>query len=201
LLRVNAAAQITDVCEDSLPIGCLASNYGINGVILGTLSTKLTLNAALDPTLDTHTFVAIMANTIDNSYSSSLLFGNFKTLNVAQENIATFSLGIQIEEEVAVIVDIREPIPDPVQQSSIASTNLSSPDANKNVTIKVNGVFVEDIRSIEVNGRRIAQDAWAQNATTITLTVPSVSSGSYVVQIYNGSAPILEPQTVVVTNK
>lgn len=202
LLRVNAAAQITDVCENSDPLGCYGSNYDINDVILGTLSPKLTLNAALDPNLDIHTFVAIMANTVDNAFSSSLLFGNFKTLNVAQVNIATFSLGIQTEEEVeeeVVESPPPPPLPDPNQLSTITGTTVSAADSSGNVRITVAGSFPETVRNIDVNGVRIKSENWVQDSTTVTVTVPAAASGSYAVQLWNGSFPVLQVQTVIAT--
>jgi hypothetical protein len=200
LLRVNSSAQITNVCTYGYSSGCYISDYEINGVVLGTISPKLTMLAALNPDLTTHTFVAIVANTDDTVLPSSLLLSGFKSFGVAQQLVSTFSYGIQIEEEV-VIVDERDPIPDPVQQSSISGSSVTAPDANKIVTITINGVFIEDIRNIEVNGRRIASSQWVQDGSVVTIKVPAMTSGSHIVQIFNGSAPALESQTVVIATK
>jgi hypothetical protein len=198
LLRVNAAAQITDVCDVGDASGCDASDYDINGVILSALSTKLTLNAALAANTDVHTFVAIMANTKDNSWASSLLLGNFKSYNFTPAEISTFSLGIQIEEE-EVIEPPAPPLPDPNQLSTITGTTVGAADSSGNVTITVAGSFPETVRNIDVNGRRLVAENWKQDSSSVSITIPVDASGSYVVQIWNGSFPVLQVQTVIAT--
>jgi hypothetical protein len=198
LLRVNAAAQITDVCDDGDADGCDASDYDINGVILSALSTKLTLNAALAANTEVHTFIAIMANTKDNSWASSLLLGNFKSYNFTPAEISTFSLGIQIEEE-EVIEPPAPPLPDPNQLSTITGTTVSAADSSGNVTITVAGSFPETVRNIDVNGRRLVAENWKQDSSSVSITVPVAATGNYVVQIWNGSFPVLQVQTVIAT--
>jgi hypothetical protein len=157
--------------------------------------------AALDPNLTDHTFVAIVANTDDTVLPSSLLLSNFQSFGVAQELMSVFSYGIQIEEEVVVTPLIpRTPVPDPNQSSEITGATVSSPDAKNNVTIEIKGSFLEKVRNIDVNGRRIALGDWAQDGSTVTFTIPAVTSESYSVQIWNGSLPLLQVQTIVITN-
>jgi hypothetical protein len=198
LLRVNSSAQITNVCTYGSAGGCYASDYEINGVILGTISPKLTMYAALSPDLAVHTFVAIVANTDDTILPSSLLLSNFQSFGVAQQLVSTFSYGIQIEEEVAVVTVKAEPVPDPIQMSEITGTSVSSPDAGNNVTITILGKFPQAVRNVDVNDRRISLDSWMQDSSTITFTVPATASGSYAVQIWNGSLPLLQVQTIVI---
>jgi hypothetical protein len=200
LLRVNESAQITDVCDIQSFTGCFVSNYALNGVTLGTMSPKLTLNAQLTSTTGTHTFVAIMANTNDTAYPSSLLFGNFQTIGAVQQLVSTFSFGIQIEEVIEEeVVVVAPPLPDPNQLSTITGTTVSTADSSGNVTITVAGSFPETVRNIDVNGRRIAPSSWVQESSTVTFTVPAATSGSYEVQIWNGSFPVLQVQTVIAT--
>jgi hypothetical protein len=198
LLRVNTSAQITDVCRVGDFYGCNESDYALNGVKLGTISPKLTLNAQLtDPDNDgVHTFVAIIANTNDNAYPSSLLFGNFQAIAAEQQLLSTFSFGIQIEEEVVVIAP---PLPDPNQLSTITGTTVSAADSSGNVTITVAGSFPETVRNIDVNGIRVRSENWVQDSTSVSVTVPAAASGSYEVQIWNGSFPVLQVQTVIAT--
>ena len=197
LLRVNAEAQITDVCDVGDASGCDESDYDINGVLLSALSTKLTLNAALAANTEVHTFIAIMANTKDNSWASSLLLGNLKSYNFSPAEISTFSLGIQIEEEE--VPAPAAPIPDPNQLSTITGTTVSAADSSGNVTITVAGSFPETVRNIDVNGRRLVAENWVQDSSSVSITVPVDASGSYVVQIWNGSFPVLQVQTVIAT--
>jgi len=200
-LRVNSSAQIANVCTYGFSSSCFISDYSINGIILGTISPKLTMYAALDPNLTNHTFVAIVANTDDVVLPSSLLLSNFQSFGVAQELMSVFSYGIQIEEEVVVTPLIpRTPVPDPNQSSEITGVTVSTPDAKNNVTIEVKGSFSEKVRNIDVNGRRIALGDWAQDGSTVTFTMPAVTSGNYAVQIWNGSLPLLQVQTIVITN-
>jgi hypothetical protein len=200
LLRVNSSAQITNVCTIGSSAGCYLSDYEINGVVLGTISPKLTMYAALNPDLTTHSFVAIVANTDDTILPSSLLLSNFKSFGVAQQLVSTFGYGIQIEEE-AVVTPPPALVPDPNQDSEITGTSVSAPDAENNVTITVTGKFSETVRNIDLNGRRILAADWVQDKSSIIITVPAINSGSYTFQIWNGSLPLLQVQSVVVENK
>jgi hypothetical protein len=155
--------------------------------------------AALSPDLAVHTFVAIVANTDDTILPSSLLLSNFQSFGVAQQLVSTFSYGIQIEEEEVAVVTVKaEPVPDPIQMSEITGTSVSSPDAGNNVTITILGKFPQAVRNVDVNDRRISLDSWMQDSSTITFTVPATASGSYAVQIWNGSLPLLQVQTIVI---
>jgi hypothetical protein len=196
---VNTSAQITDVCRDGDFYGCAESDYALNGVKLGTISPKLTLNAQLtDPDNDgVHTFVAIIANTNDNAFPSSLLFGNFQAIAAEQQLLSTFSFGIQIEEEEVIVV--APPLPDPNQLSTITGSTVSAADSSGNVTIAVAGSFPETVRNIDVNGIRVRSENWVQDSTSVSVTVPVAASGSYEVQIWNGSFPVLQVQTVIAT--
>jgi hypothetical protein len=168
-------------------------------VPLGTISKKLTLYAALDGAISSHTFVAIVANTQDNIFPTSLLMSNLQTYGVATEDISLYSVGISYE--VIDIVEAPQVTADvPVQQSSITSSSVSAPDKNMNVTIKVTGNFIEKILNVDVNGRGVSGETWTQDATTVTIKVPATASGKYLVQLYNHSAPILDPQSVMATS-
>jgi hypothetical protein len=132
---------------------------------------------------------------------------NFQSFLAVEQTEFTFTLddevfdfGIQIDTppvDTSTPVVIREPR----QSSEITGISVSTADANNNVTIVVAGKFVEEVQNIDVNGRRVLGYAWKQTSTSITLTVPAVASGVYAVDIWNGSAPVLERQTVVVATK
>jgi len=207
VLRVNESAQITNVCTTGVSGGCLVSQYSLNGILLGTISPKLTLYASIDSEAASHTLTAIVANTDDNAYPSSLLFGNFQSFQAQEVGISTFTLGdqtfdfgIQIDDVQVETVIVRPEVADPNQKSTITGSSVSSPDANKNVTVKVSGTFVEEILAIQINGARISSGTWVQDATSVTFTVPVAASGKYAIQLFNGSAPVLEPLTVVATS-
>jgi hypothetical protein len=175
--------------------------------------------APIDPEAASNSFTAIVANTSDNLLQSSLLLSNFQsffaseqTFNVSTEtfesfifNETLFDFGIQLDEGIALLPSTSPPTIaggsiELNQSSEITGISVSAADAN-NVTIIVTGNFIEKVLSIDVNDRRVSTDAWKQTSTSITLTVPAVASGIYAVQIWNGSFPTLQSQTVVVTTK
>lgn len=90
-------------------------------------------------------------------------------------------------------------IPDPVQQSKIVGISPEKVVAIDSVTVVTKGTFVEDVRSIQVNGVALSVGSWKQTATTLTFTVTPSFSGVYSIQIYNGSAPVLAAQTLSVS--
>jgi hypothetical protein len=211
VLRVNSEAQIANVCGSGSSAGCFISDYSVNGGVLGTISPKLTLYAPIDPG-ETNYFSASVANTDDNILGSYLLLSNFQSFTAEQfletntfifeEEI--FDFGIQLDAPPVDAPPVDAPllgIPDPLQLSEITGISVSTADANNNVTITVTGKFIEEVRNIDVNNRRVSADSWKQTSTSITLTVPAVASGVYAVDIWNGSAPVLERQTVVVATK
>jgi len=210
VLRVNSEAQITNVCTDGDFNGCEDSDYSINGGILGTISPMLTMYAPINPDA-VNTFSAIVANTSDNVLGSYLLLSNFHSFetnySIGADAFTTFEgeildFGIQLDEEINVSPSAPSPriYSEPNQSSEITGISISTADAN-NVTIIVTGKFIEKVLAIDVNDRRVSTDAWKQTSTSITLTVPAVASGIYAVQIWNGSFPTLQSQTVVVTSK
>jgi len=215
VLRVNSEAQITNVCSNGGGAGCMNSDYTINGGILGTISPKLTMYAPINPDA-VNTFSASVANTTDNILPSYLLLSNFYSFEAdfsIGASAFTFEgeildFGIQLDEGINVSPsEPSEPSEPslrfysmPNQSSEITGISISTADAN-NVTIIVTGKFIEKVLAIDVNDRRVLTDAWEQTSTSITLTVPAVASGIYAVQIWNGSFPTLQSQTVLVTTK
>jgi len=212
VLRVNTEAQITNVCSSGYSSGCEVSDYSVNGEILGTISPKLTLYAPIANGVNT--FSASVANTDDTVLGSYLLLSNFNSFetnySIGADAFTTFEgeildFGIQLDEGINVSPSAPSvPSPriysEPNQSSEITSISISTADAN-NVTIIVTGKFIEKVLAIDVNDRRVLTDAWEQTSTSITLTVPAVASGIYAVQIWNGSFPTLQSQTVLVTTK
>ena len=201
LLRVDSEAQVTNVCVSGTWGGCNVTPYYINGLSIGSISKVLNLIAYIDPTLPTHTFSASVANTTDWILPTSLLISNLQSFAITPQEISTFSFGIQIEEEIVppVIEEEILPVADPLQDSEISKASVSVNEKDNSVTIEVSGIFREAVRNIDVNGRRVASNTWKQNRSTVTITVPSDATGIYEVEIWNGSLPRLEKQTVVVS--
>jgi len=63
----------------------------------------------------------------------------------------------------------------------------------------VTGSFVEKISSIQINGTGLTAGSWVQTPTTISFTIPGKATGTYSIQIFNGSAPIMAAQLLTVT--
>jgi hypothetical protein len=90
------------------------------------------------------------------------------------------------------------PVPAPLQQSSISSISPASVTAGSTASATISGNFAEKITNITVNGRFLPIGGWTQTPSTVTLSIPTGSTGTVSIQIYNGSAPVLAAQTVQV---
>lgn len=201
LLRVDSGAQVSNVCTMGDPDGCKITPYSINGLPIGSISNVLNLIASVNPTLATHTFSASVANTDDWILPTSLIISNFQSFNISPQEISTFSFGIQIQEAIVPpVVEVEVvPVADPLQDSEITKASVSANGKDNSVIIEISGIFREVVRNIDVNGRRVSSSSWKQGLSTISVTIASDASGIYEVEIWNGSLPRLEKQTVVVS--
>ena len=94
---------------------------------------------------------------------------------------------------------IAMPVPDPLQQSKITALSVSSAIAGSSTPVTVSGSFIEKISSIQINGVALSVGSWTQTPTSVTFTVPGKSAGTYQIQIYNGSAPVMNVQNFTFT--
>ena len=94
---------------------------------------------------------------------------------------------------------IATPVPDPVQQSKITALSLSSAIAGTPTPVVISGSFIEKISAIQINGVALAAGSWSQTQTSVTFTMPGKSAGTYQIQIYNGSAPVMKVQNFTFT--
>jgi len=85
--------------------------------------------------------------------------------------------------------------PDPVQQSMIASLSISTAVAQTSAPVLILGTFVEKVAAIHISGTPLSTNSWIQTPTSISFTMPAQIKGVYQIQIYNGSAPVLDVQT------
>ena len=90
------------------------------------------------------------------------------------------------------------PIPDPVQRSFITSLSPTSAVEGEPPIVVMTGGFMEKIVNIDVGNKRLEQFSWIQTPTTLTFTIPFRLPGSYAIQLYNGSAPVLAVQIFVI---
>jgi streptogramin lyase len=91
------------------------------------------------------------------------------------------------------------PVPDPVQQSKITALSVSTAIVGTSTPVTVSGTFVEKISAIHVNGVALAAGSWIQTSSSVAFTMPGKSAGTYQIQIYNGSAPVMKVQNFTFT--
>ena len=88
-------------------------------------------------------------------------------------------------------------ISDPRQTSSISSiTQICS---SKTIRVVVKGSFLAPITSITINNRVISATQWKQSASQVEIAVGEEISGAISVAIYNGQAPLLPMQLIVLS--
>ena len=91
------------------------------------------------------------------------------------------------------------PAPDPVQQSKITSISPTTAAAGNATSVVVSGTFIEKISSIQINGVALPSGSWVQTSTTVSFTVSPRTPGSYQIQLYNGSAPVMKVQNFTIS--
>lgn len=111
--------------------------------------------------------------------------------NPTSSSSATFTISVEAIRAVATPV----PIPDPLQQSSIVSFSPDTSTVGVDTPVEVRGIFREKVSAIQVNGVGLVSGSWVQTPTTISFTLTRKSAGVYSIQIFNGSAPVLAPQS------
>ena len=88
------------------------------------------------------------------------------------------------------------PAPDRNQQSSVTSISPAEATSGSPVPVVITGSFVEQIIAIQLNGVPLPSGSWIQTPTTISFTLPGSTLGSCLIQIFNGSAPLLPIQNL-----
>jgi hypothetical protein len=99
-----------------------------------------------------------------------------------------------------VAAPVAVPVPDPVQQSKITALSSSTAIAGTPTPVEITGSFVEKIRAIQINGVALAVGSWTQTATSVAFTMPAKAAGTYQIQLFNGSAPVLKVQNFTFTS-
>jgi hypothetical protein len=90
------------------------------------------------------------------------------------------------------------PVPDPVQLSKISSISSINLAAGSSVTVTVIGTFIEKISNIAVNNVLLPIGSWVQTPTSIAINLGSKAIGIDLIQIFDGSVPLLTRQTISV---
>jgi sugar lactone lactonase YvrE len=97
-------------------------------------------------------------------------------------------------------VAVPVPVPDPVQQSKITALSVATAIAGTPTPVEITGSFVEKIRAIQINGVALAAGSWTQTVSSVAFTMPGKSAGTYQIQLFNGSAPVLKVQNFTFTS-
>lgn len=97
-------------------------------------------------------------------------------------------------------VETSIPVPDPIQKSNILSMTPTTTPADSLTTVVITGIFVEKVVGIHANSIVLAPENWVQDTSTVTFTLPGSSAGTYSIQLYNGSAPVLKEQSFTFTS-
>ncbi len=96
-------------------------------------------------------------------------------------------------------VETSIPVPDPVQKSTITSMTPTIGPAGSATRVVIAGNFLEKVVAIHINGVALSTESWIQETTTVTITIPGSIAGTYSIQLYNGSAPVLKEQSFTFT--
>ncbi len=194
----NAGESFTAIFQLDEPIIC-ADTYTALTIQLASSDTStafisqnnLTWNA--NQWAETRTITVNVSQSLTYDSSSSVRFRG-----TVQSN-SEYYRNYQVTLTVAINAPIKPiSIPDPKQLSMITEkpANMLSDTATTIVNFK--GKFVEDVKSIYVNGLRLPTEAWTQSDTLISLKVPPTSRDNASIQIYNGAIPILFDGTLEV---
>ena len=87
----------------------------------------------------------------------------------------------------------------PLQVSRVDSVTPAACVTSGPTTVTINGIFPTAVSNVTVNGVNIVASSWKQTATTVTVTTPTPANGPIVIQLYNGSLPLLAVQTFICT--
>jgi len=89
-------------------------------------------------------------------------------------------------------------IPSPAQMSRIDSLSPIFGEAEKVAPVVLTGKFIETILRIAVNGIELPSGSWKQTSTAISFLMPTAKVGTYSIELFNGSVPLLPTQSFVV---
>jgi flagellar motor protein MotB len=92
----------------------------------------------------------------------------------------------------AAVIDSNNPLPPPVQISSISSCQAATGPTTGGSTYSISGSFVTPIFNVQVGGEILPQSSWVQTPTSVTITMPINAAGVVPIIIYNGQVPLLD---------
>ncbi|NDF03190.1 MAG: hypothetical protein EB067_07190 [Actinobacteria bacterium] len=102
---------------------------------------------------------------------------------------------IQKESILQLNISAPEVVPDPIQQSKITSIIPANTQDVMAVTIVLAGTYVEKITAIQIDGIPLPFESWTQTPSSVSIKMPARTAGTYQIQVYNGSVPLLSSQS------
>ena len=85
----------------------------------------------------------------------------------------------------------------PVQSSRVDSVTPADCVTSGPTTVTLNGSFPEKVLNLTINGVIAPMGSWTQTPTAIVITTTPVKTGAVLIQLYNGSVPLLAIQSFV----
>ncbi len=189
LVAIPDPAFTLSQSSETATVGSAISGYAIisTGGTIASYSISPDISAVPNNGLSFDTSTGLISGT-PSSVANSIVYtitGTNPTASVSK----TFSIAVKA------IPAIPMPVPDPLQQSSIFSLSPETSTVEVDIPVVVSGKFQEKVSAIQVNGVGLSSGSWVQTPTTISFTLPGKSAGVYSIQIFNGSAPVLAPQS------
>lgn len=196
---------------DSIPFSCPASTVpgaptSVSATLLTSTTATVSFVAPVDDggeTITTYTLTSTPAGisqTLSQSGSGTfnvtgLVVGTTYRFTVRATNSIGNSAESTLSNEIPpaqVVVPVSVPIPSPKQRSLVTEISVVTSKAGVITPVIISGNFVERIVNISISGKMLASGDWVQTPSAISLKVPALTAGQYVIQLYNGSAPIMK---------
>jgi len=191
LIAIPAPVITLSQSSETATVGSAIAGYSISSTGGTVASYSISPNISVTPnnglSFDTNTGLISGTPTATEAPITYTITGT----NPTSSSSATFTIGVEAIRAVATPV----PVPDPLQQSSIASFSPDTCTVGVGTHVVVSGKFQEKVSAIQVNGVGLSSGSWVQTDTTLSFTLPGKSAGVYSIQIFNGSAPVLAPQS------
>ena len=183
------------------PNGALDSNFGTNGFNATPMGTNDSVSAlAFSPTGDIIAAGTITINGTPNygfaRYSDSLIVAPpspTPTPSVTPSPTPTPTPSVTPTPSPTPTPPLPPALP-PLQQSAITGISVSDVPTSNVTHVILTGHFMERVAAIRLNLEKIPSTNWSQTSTTISINLIGLQAGSYQLQVYDGSAPLLTEQ-------
>ena len=200
----NTTTPGTSDYINSIALDSSGKIVGAGSATLGgatvTAVARYTSNGALDSTFGTNGINTSTPGTNDYFWvvaidsSGNILAGGTATIAGAQGYEIARYLGGAPALSLTPSNSGSTSAPPPVQQSKIISLTPLSATVGSSTPVTLAGSFVEKVTNISINNAFLPSGTWRETPTSITFSIPALPVGTYSIQIYNGSAPLLAPQ-------